>query len=180
MAPNPPPRGEAAVTPPKQPLPKQQQPAYLSHDDLRQVVRLAPLVAIDLIIRNPRNEVLLGMRNNEPAKGWYFVPGGMILKNEPLRDAFTRILKSETGLTAAIENARLLGAYEHFYANNRFGDAGYGTHYVVLGYELKTADSAAIKRDDQHSELRWWGEPDLLTSPNVHHNTKAYFCRNGE
>ncbi len=150
-------------------------PAYLRHDELRGVVRLAPLVAIDLIIRNARGEILLGLRNNEPAKGWYFVPGGMILKNERLSDAFARILKRETGLTAAIEDSRLLGVYEHFYANNRFGEAGYGTHYVVLGHELKIDDTAALKADDQHRELRWWTMSDLLASPDVHHNTKAYF-----
>jgi len=155
-------------------LPPSPPPAYLPHDQLRNVVRLAPLVAIDLVIRNARDEILLGLRNNEPAKGCYFVPGGMILKNERLRDAFTRILTTETNFTATIEDARLLGAYEHFYANNRFGEAGYGTHYVVLGYELKIDDTAALKSDDQHRELRWWTEAGLLASPDVHHNTKAY------
>ncbi len=150
-------------------------PSYLSHDDLRTVVRLAPLVAIDLIIRNAQGEVLLGLRNNEPAKDWYFVPGGVILKNEPLREAFARILKRETHLIEAIDQARLIGAYEHFYPNNRFGEDGYGTHYVVLGYALTVADAAAIKRDDQHSELSFWTEAALLASPNVHHNAKAYF-----
>ncbi|HUI14531.1 MAG TPA: GDP-mannose mannosyl hydrolase [Xanthobacteraceae bacterium] len=150
-------------------------PAYLPHDELRKVVRLAPLIAIDLIIRNARGEILLGLRNNEPAKGSYFVPGGMILKNERLREAFARILKRETDLNAGIEDARPLGVYEHFYANNCFGETGYGTHYVVHGYELKIDDTAALKSDDQHSELRWWTEAELLASPHVHHNTKAYF-----
>ncbi|MFZ0608927.1 MAG: GDP-mannose mannosyl hydrolase [Xanthobacteraceae bacterium] len=152
-------------------------PAFLSHDDLRKVVRLAPLIAIDLIIRNAQGEILLGLRNNEPAKGWYFVPGGMILKNEPLRDAFARILKNETNLPGSIDDARRIGVYEHFYPNNRFGDEGYGTHYVVLGYALNAADVAAIRQDDQHRELRWWDEAALLASPDVHHNAKAYFLR---
>jgi colanic acid biosynthesis protein WcaH len=156
-------------------LPPSTPPAFLPHDQLRNVVRLAPLIAIDLIIRNACGDILLGLRNNEPAKGCYFVPGGMILKNERLRDAFARILKNETNFAAAIEDARLLGAYEHFYANNRFGEAGYGTHYVVLGHELRIDDTAALKSDHQHSELRWWTKADLLASPDVHHNTKAYF-----
>ena len=148
---------------------------FLSLADLSTVVRLAPLVAIDLIIRNGDGEVLLGLRNNEPAKGFYFVPGGMILKNERLGEAFARLVKNETNLSAALEDARLLGAYEHFYANNRFGEASYGTHYVVLGYELKLADTAGLKSDAQHSELRWWSESELLLSERVHENTKAYF-----
>jgi colanic acid biosynthesis protein WcaH len=150
-------------------------PSYLNHDDLRQVVRRAPLIAIDLIIRNARGQILLGLRNNEPAKGWFFVPGGMILKSEPLRDAFARILKRETDLASPFESARLLGVYEHFYPNNRFGDDGYGTHYVVLGYALEIARAVAIRGDDQHSEWRWWDEAELRASPNVHHNAKAYF-----
>lgn len=150
-------------------------PAYLSHDDLRPVVRLAPLIAIDVIIRNAQGEALLGLRNNAPAKGWYFVPGGMILKNEPLRDAFARILKRETGLLRGLDDARFLGVYEHFYADNRFGDEGYGTHYVTLGYALSVSEPAAIESDDQHREMRFWNEAALLASPNVHHYAKAYF-----
>jgi colanic acid biosynthesis protein WcaH len=150
-------------------------PRFLSHDELRGIVRLAPLVAIDLFIRNSRNEALLGLRNNEPAKGFYFVPGGMILKGERLADAFARILKNETNLSGRIEDARLVGAFEHFYDNNRFGDPDYDTHYVVIGYELKLADTAALKMDAQHSELRWWTQSELLDSPQVHDNAKAYF-----
>ncbi len=150
-------------------------PARLNHADLQTVVRLAPLVSIDLIIRNPCDQVLLGLRNNEPAKGFYFVPGGMVLKNERLADAFARILKDETNCDASIEHARLKGAYEHFYGNNRFGAAGFGTHYVVLGYELRMTEGTALQRDCHHSELRWWPQSELLASPAVHDNTKAYF-----
>jgi colanic acid biosynthesis protein WcaH len=78
-------------------------PSFLTHAQLDDVIRLAPLVAIDLIIRNRRGEVLLELRNNEPAKGCYFVPGGMIVKNERLADAFARIAKNETGWTAHLE-----------------------------------------------------------------------------
>jgi colanic acid biosynthesis protein WcaH len=155
--------------------PSKPPPRFLSHDELRSVVRLAPLVAIDLVIRNARGEALLGLRNNEPAKGFYFVPGGMIRKNETLAAAFARLLKNETNFSAKLEDARPLGAYEHFYDNNRFGDTGYGTHYVVLGYELNVNDTTALASDTQHSELRWWSESELLRSPQVHDNAKAYF-----
>jgi colanic acid biosynthesis protein WcaH len=150
-------------------------PAPLSYADLSRVVRLAPLVSIDLIIRNARNEVLLGLRNNEPAKGCYFVPGGSIWKNERLRDAFARILNNETNCAVDFDQAQLLGVYEHLYPNNRFGDGDYGTHYVVLGYQFKLSDLSGLKTDAQHSEFAWWTERDLLASPHVHDNTKAYF-----
>ena len=147
----------------------------LNRSDFHSVVRLAPLVSIDLIIRNARGEVLLGLRNNEPAKGLFFVPGGIIRKQERLHEAFARILKRETNYDAPLEDARLLGVYEHFYDANSFGDENFGTHYVVLAHELKLADASALKSDAQHSEMRWWDERDLLASDQVHENTKAYF-----
>ena len=90
---------------------------------------------------------------------------------------FARLLKTETNYTRRIEDAQLLGAFEHFYKNNRFGNSDYGTHYVVLGYELGMPDAAEPKPDDQHSELRWWPLAELLASDRVHKNTKAHFAR---
>jgi len=150
-------------------------PQPLSHAELSGVVRLAPLVSIDLIIRNAQDEVLLGLRRNEPAKGFYCVPGGMIRKGERLREAFTRILKDETGLKADFSAGRLVGVYEHFYDNNRFAEAGYGTHYVTLGYAIRFDDVSALVMDDQHSELGWWDEGAVLASDTVHPNAKTYF-----
>ena len=150
-------------------------PSLLSHAELDTVIRLAPLTAIDLIIRNARGEVLLGLRKNEPAKNCHFVPGGMILKNERLAEAFARLMKSETDHAADFDDARLIGVFEHFYETNRSGKGGYGTHYVVLGYEFKWTSAAPPQPDDQHSELRWWPVAELLASDRVHENTKAYF-----
>ncbi|WP_370701703.1 NUDIX domain-containing protein [Thauera phenylacetica] len=50
-------------------------------------------------------ELLLGLRNNSPAKGWWFTPGGRIRKNEPLYDAQCRVAKDEIGLKALSWNA---------------------------------------------------------------------------
>jgi colanic acid biosynthesis protein WcaH len=59
------------------------------------VVRCAPLPSIDLIIRDSERRVLVGLRTNEPAKDYYFVPGGVIRKNETLELAFARILRAD-------------------------------------------------------------------------------------
>ena len=132
-------------------------------------------MSIDLIIRDQADRVLVGLRNNEPAKDFYFVPGGSIRKNERLRDAFERILTGETDVSVPYDSAKLLGIYEHFYATNRFGEPNLGTHYVVAAYEIRPPDVSAIKSDDQHREYRWMSESELLASTSVHDNTKAYF-----
>ena len=139
------------------------------------VVRHTPLVAIDLVLRDPLGAALLGLRTNRPAQGFWFVPGGRIGKDERLADAFARILDLETGLKNAHDQARLLGVYEHLYPDNRFGEPGYGTHYVVLGMELRLDTRPAIRTDDQHSETRWMMPEEILSRADVHQNTKAYF-----
>ena len=142
-------------------------PKLLSRSDFKTVVQLAPLVSIDLIIRDPEGKVLLGRRNNEPAKGSYFVPGGRILKDERIQDAFARILKTEVDCEAAFVDARFLGAFEHFYETNFANEPGFGTHYVTLAYELNVTDVASVRTDPQHSDYSWWHNRDLLRSDRV-------------
>jgi colanic acid biosynthesis protein WcaH len=119
--------------------------------------------------------VLLGLRANEPAKNTYFVPGGVIRKNETIQEAFTRILNAETGLTASFYEATLVGAFEHFYKTNRFGHPDYGTHYVVLAYEVGLKAQQTVAIDSQHSDVQWMSEDEINLAANVHPNTKAYF-----
>jgi colanic acid biosynthesis protein WcaH len=66
------------------------QPRLLSPNEFAQRIRLGPLVSIDLIVRGPDERILTGLRLNEPAKGTYFVPGGVILKNEKADYRITR------------------------------------------------------------------------------------------
>jgi colanic acid biosynthesis protein WcaH len=150
-------------------------PRFLNNDEFAQVVRNTPLVAIDLIIRDQIGCVLVGLRTNEPAKGKWFVPGGAVTKDERLADAFTRIIKAETGLEASIGETEFIGVYEHLYDTNVFGEVGYGTHYVVLAHELNLDHRPPIVNDQQHSEFRWMTPAELISSPDVHQNTRAYF-----
>jgi len=143
--------------------------------DVAHIIRHAPLVSIDIIVRDSQGHALLGLRVNEPAKGKYFVPGAVIRKNETIRDAFARILKVETGIKASLDNATFVGVFEHFYETNRFGNPEYGTHYVVLAYEINLSQRPAIEIDSQHSNVRWMSKADILSAENVHPNAKIYF-----
>ncbi|HTV32103.1 MAG TPA: GDP-mannose mannosyl hydrolase [Methylocella sp.] len=147
----------------------------LPKDDFAHIVRYAPLISIDLIIRDPEGKVLLGLRANEPAKDTYFVPGGIIRKNETIREAFARILKAETGLTVAFDEASFVGVFEHFYKTNRFSDPDYGTHYVVMAYELSLKAEQTIVMDSQHRDFQWMPGEKINSAANIHPNTKAYF-----
>lgn len=142
-------------------------------EDFARIIAATPLVSIDLILRNPQGQILLGYRRNRPAQDTWFVPGGRIRKNERLADAWRRIARVELGIT--LDAPRLLGVYEHLYDDNALDLPGVGTHYVVLACEADLPAGAALQPDQQHAQLHWWEIAALLASPDVHANTKAYF-----
>jgi colanic acid biosynthesis protein WcaH len=149
----------------------------LSAAEFGTVIRCTPLVAIDLVVRDRAGRVLVGMRRNRPAQGFYFAPGGRIYKDEVLDRAFERITGAELGTRLARDQASLLGLWDHIYPDNALGEPGYGTHYVVLAHTLDVDADALALPADQHADYLWLDVPALLARTDVHDNTKAYFRR---
>ncbi len=149
---------------------------HLSDEDFLNLIKNGILPAIDLIVRNERNEVLIGKRKNEPARGFWFVPGGRIRKNESFSDAIHRICKAEIGKLNPDFAYKFLGIFNHIYKDNFFEDPGFGTHYMTLGIELNLDDIKTDNHTDhQHDETRFLSIAELLETENVHENTKYYF-----
>jgi colanic acid biosynthesis protein WcaH len=140
-----------------------------------EIIEATPLVSIDLVIRNPSNKVLLGKRNNRPAMGYWFVPGGRIFKNETINQALKRISEVELGQDLSTKAPSLLGAYDHIYEDNFLNVKGINTHYVVLAFVIALQKEIEVKTDEQHTELKWWEIDKLLQDQTVHQNTKVYF-----
>lgn len=147
---------------------------HLPLDIFKQVIKNAPLISIDLIINNNAGQVLLGKRNNRPAQGYWFVPGGRIIKDESFDNAFSRLTQLELGRSYRLSNATFLGPYEHLYSDNFTGD-DFTTHYVVLAYQIAFNGDFSDLPEEQHNDYQWWDVITLLNSNNVHDNTKAYF-----
>jgi colanic acid biosynthesis protein WcaH len=146
---------------------------YLSKETFQTVIATTPLISIDLLVKNSQGEYLLGYRNNKPAQGHWFVPGGRILKNEAKSDAFFRLIESELGVKLDIAEAKFLGVFEHFYDNCVFADE-ISTHYIVLGYTIMLDIALANLPRLQHSEYKWFSKHELLSSENVHVHSKWY------
>lgn len=146
---------------------------YLPTEIFTSIVAHAPLVSIDLIVRNPLGEVLLGMRKNRPAQGFWFVPGGRIQKVERISQAFSRLTEEELGMSCDLDQARFAGVYEHLY-NDNFSGKDFSTHYVVLAYEIDLGLEKSFP-DQQHADYCWLSPADLLRHSQVHENSKAYF-----
>lgn len=137
------------------------------------VISSTPLISVDLLIVNTRGELLLGKRNNKPAQGSWFVPGGRVFKNESIAQAISRISQSELGVSLAQKNGSFKGHFEHFYQDSVIND-DIDTHYVVLAYHYEVSDDLVISPCSQHIELSWHRPSDVQTSEDVHCYTKAY------
>ncbi|GAM69546.1 GDP-mannose mannosyl hydrolase [Vibrio sp. JCM 19236] len=149
---------------------------YLETETFKGIVKNTPLISIDLIVKNTHGKVLLGQRKNRPAKDYWFVPGGRIVKDETLENAFQRLTQEELGKVTSLKEASFLGPYEHHYGDN-FSGSDFSTHYVVLGYEILIDIDLDDLPSEQHGRYEWWDVDELLSSEVVHQNTKDYFLK---
>ncbi|QRV15801.1 NUDIX domain-containing protein [Haloterrigena salifodinae] len=121
---------------------------WVEGDDWDTIVENVPIVSVDLVVKY-EGGVLLGLRENEPAKGEWFVPGGTVLKNERLTDAVQRVAKLELG--CEVEIRERLGAFEHFYETSDV-DGVDSKHYVANAFVVEPLKDIA-ESDDQHSQF---------------------------
>lgn len=150
----------------------------LPADKFRSIIELTPLVSIDLVVKSAQGKYLLGLRTNRPAQNFWFVPGGRIQKGESLAVAFKRLTKQELGKELSIEQAKLLGPFDHFYDDCVFG-CETSTHYIAIAYEL-IIDQPISPPNQQHSEYYWASINEIISRNDIHENVKAYFKKNIE
>ena len=135
-------------------------------DKWETIVANVPLVSVDLVVEHDGG-VLLGKRENEPAKGEWFLPGGRVQKGETRREAVHRVANEELGVTVEINES--LGAFEHIYDTSDVENVD-TKHYLANGYVVDVA-SEQFQADNQHEKIRvFQSKPDSL-----HSNIRAYF-----
>jgi len=144
----------------------------LNQKTFSDIIQNTPLISIDLIVTSHTNQILLGKRVNNPAKNFWFVPGGRIYKDEGLEQAYKRIIHNELGLNSNLPQAKFYGLYEHFYDKNFFNDK-FSTHYIVLAHKLMITTEIIL--NNQHEAYKWFDVDELLNHKHVHHYTKNYF-----
>ncbi|MCC6013412.1 MAG: NUDIX hydrolase [Candidatus Verstraetearchaeota archaeon] len=113
-----------------------------------------PLVGVGvLIIEN--GKILLVKRGNEPNKGLWSIPGGLIKLGEFPEEAAIRELKEETGLNAIIE--KLLGVFNIIIKDN---DGRIKYHYIIIDYIGKLI-GGELKPGDDVLDAKWFDISEL-------------------
>ncbi|WP_276248632.1 NUDIX domain-containing protein [Haladaptatus sp. YSMS36] len=129
-------------------------PGWIPADEWRTIVANVPIVSVDLLVRKDER-LVFGKRTNQPAKGYWFVPGGRVHKGETREEAVHRVGEQELGLEVTIIES--LGAYEHLYETADVENAG-GKHYLANGYVVEVVDGK-LRKDDQHADLKYYDCP---------------------
>jgi colanic acid biosynthesis protein WcaH len=134
----------------------------LPEDVFRFVSRIAPLVNVDLLIKDERSRTLLTWRDDECfGHGWH-VPGGIIRYKEAAADRVRACAREELGAEVSFEPAPLLIVESIREQNIR-------AHHIALLFQcrlLSPPDEAKRAASDRPSPGHWrWHErcpPDLL------------------
>jgi colanic acid biosynthesis protein WcaH len=125
-----------------------------------------PIACVDIVIVH-KGAILLGLRNNKPAQGTYWFPGGRILKGETLLEAAHRKTRQETGLNIKI--IKQLGADETIFPDGPYEGS---THTINIVFLATCKDADALKSDSQNSDLKWFTKLPKNSPPYIKKFTK--------
>jgi len=107
-----------------------------------------PVVGIGTVIIK-EGKIALIKRGNEPRKGKWTIPGGLVELGENLEAAVIRETKEETFLE--VENPTLMGVVDNVDLDEQ-GKVKY--HYVIIDY-LVQVKTGTIQAASDAAELRW-------------------------
>jgi 8-oxo-dGTP diphosphatase len=131
-----------------------------------------PVVGVGAVIVHDGKIVLI-KRGNEPSKGKWTVPGGLVELAESPEAAVVREGKEETGLE--VENPDLIDVVSNVDLDDQ-GKVKY--HYVIIDYLVHVRTGEAKAASDA-AELRWvlFGEVEEL---NLTASFRLFFRHNRE
>lgn len=128
---------------------------FIPEKKYREIVQIIPILCIDALIINNKNEYLLVKRLKDPLKGIYWVPGGRVLHLEKTEEALVRVMKKELNIDVNNFKKEIYGVYEDFFDSNSFENkANY--HTVSVVYKIFIGEEKIdITLDAQSSEYKF-------------------------
>lgn len=123
---------------------------HIPESEYKKIVETMPILCVDLVIIYDQKCLLL-LRNNEPALGQYWFPGGRIRKLEMIKDAAIRKAKEETNLDC--EFIKIISVEETIFIKNE--NMNTDVHTVNICCHLITSNADNLKVDKHHDDYKW-------------------------
>ncbi len=115
----------------------------------------APLVGVGVVVLNDAHEILLVKRGNEPGKGLWSLPGGMVQLGERVRDAAVREVYEECNLNVEPEDVM---SVVDLILKDPDGKVKY--HYVLIDYFARYKGGDLTAQSDV-SDANWFSQAEL-------------------
>jgi len=148
------------------------QDVYIPEPEFATCLQHTPQPCVDLVVAYDGG-VVLARRQNEPAKGRLFWPGGRLHKGERLDNAPTRVAREELGLDVRVDER--LGVSEHFWEETSVAGVE-RRHTVPVVYRVVPEPAGqSLELDAQHGEYEVLREP----RDDLHEYVRAYVDRFG-
>ena len=108
----------------------------LPKEEFDRIYSRVPRLTVEVVIASPARGVLLSLRDIEPCRGMWHLPGGTVRFGEPLVDAVARVARDELGL--GVDVGEMLGYIEYpsHYENGL--DCPVGVAFAARVAELDT------------------------------------------
>ncbi|KAJ9448578.1 GDP-mannose mannosyl hydrolase [Diplonema papillatum] len=125
----------------------------LPREIYQEVVRRMPVVCVDVVMRDrSKSRILIVQRGMEPVKGYWWLPGGRMLKGETFYAAAVRKAAQETGLSCV--PVKHLGVYNTIFPTSAWDGEMKGTQ-TVNAVVLVDIESADVVLDDTSDKHQW-------------------------
>jgi mutator protein MutT len=137
---------------------------------LRRIYPERPLVGVGAIII-ARGKILLEKRKNEPGRGQWSIPGGLVELGESVEQTAIREVKEETGLE--VEKPEHIDVVDNIDLDEE-GKVRY--HFIIIDYLVKLK-GGNVEASSDAAELRWVAFEDVGTY-DLTPTFRAFFLRN--
>ncbi len=111
-----------------------------------------PIACVDVVIIEA-GAVLLVRRQDPPAAGDWWVPGGRVLKGERMRDTARRKAREEVGLDCHV--GPIIHTGETLFPDGPYGRPVHSINSCFLLWPVARLAADGVRLDGHHSEYRW-------------------------
>ncbi len=121
----------------------------LSDEDFKNIYSRVPRLCVDVVIKSDKG-ILLTLRDVEPYRGLWHIPGGTVLYGETMEEAAKRFARNEIGVD--VETLKILGCIE--FPSEKLERNGWG--WPIAFEMLCVPKSENFVLDNQAKEWRFF------------------------